>query len=542
MGPSLCRCAADLRHNLRPTPLTSGVHRFWSALVVSALIACQSPAPVVSPSQSVQGVAVSPTPDRPSPSPTLLLAPPVSSCAPKEFTRLPPPASDPVSPVQARVVLEGDGGVASPIYVSLWRFPATLTVLFDQPVDPTSFALRVVPYDGCGYGTPTIDQVTRWVSDREARVTVRPPFPLSNYAIAFGRGRDRQGREVQEPQFQFLPSPLTRGGRIGTFDIASGQAIWARDLEPDLSPVSISPDGRYALLTREIHAAVNGHSRTRIPYVLDISSGMLTPYPRQEVWDIRWDLERSAVWISGTTYLEIALPGSIVDFADRLPPTSRLVADALVSPDRRWLAVLLGPAEGIPAEGIQLAGNAELVLVDLDTGRTTSRGEPLRFGRSPGGSFPEVLSWSPDSSSLLITSHLSFDDVGGGFAFSAEYYTASVPELKLGRIPGIGEMKGRGFVQWSPDGRHVVLQEVGIFRADGSVAFRETGFAPAMLWSKNGRFALIGKRDAYAFELLDVVSGSRQPIRLTIDPGRPVYILGIADDGSRVYLGDPYAR
>lgn len=434
-------------------------------------------------------------------------------------------------------MLEGDAGVASPIYVSLWRFPATLTVLFDQPVDPTTFALRVVPYDGCGYGTPAIDQVTRWISDREARVTIRPPFPRSDYALTLGRGRDRQGREIQDPQFQFTPSPLTRGGRVGTFDIASGQASWIRELEPDLTPVSISPDGRYALLTREVHAAANGHTRTRIPYVLEISSGALTPYPRHEVWDIRWEVERGAAWVNGTTFLDLARPASIVEFADRLPATSRLVADALVSPDRRWLAAILGPTEGF-----DLIGEAELVVVDMTTGRTTRRAEPLRFGRNPGGSFPEVLSWSPDSTSLLITSYLSFGDVGGGFGFSAEYYMASVPDLRLERIPGIGATKGGGPVEWAPAGGHLVLQELGILRADGSVAFRDPEFVPAVLWSKNGRYALIGRRESYEYELLDVVSGSRQPIRLAIDPGRPVYILGIADDGSRVYLGDPYAR
>lgn len=513
------------------------MHPRWSALVVSVLLACQAPAPVVFPGPSDQAVAVSPTPDPPSPSPTLLLAPPVSSCAPKEFRTLPPPASDPVSPVKASVVLEGDVGVASPIYVALWRFPATLTVLFDQPVDPTTFALRVVPYDGCGYGTPTIDQVTRWVSDREARVTVRPPFPLSDYALTLGRGRDRQGREIQDPQFQFMPSPVTRGGRVGTFDIVSGQTSWVREIEPDLSPVSISPEGRYALLTREIHAAANGHTRTRIPYVLDIRSGVLTAYPRLEVWDIRWELERGAVWVNGTTYLDLARLGSIVDYADRIPATPRLIADALVSPDRRWLAALLGPTEGF-----DLGGEGELVVVDLTTGRTTSRAEPLRFGRNPGGSFPEVLSWSPDSRTLLITSYLAFEDVGGGFGFSAEYYIASVPDLKLGRIPGIGETKGNGFVQWAPAGSHIVLQEVGILRADGGVAFRDPEFVPAMVWSRNGRFTLVVKSDSYEYELLDVVSGSRQSIRLAIDPGRPVYILGIAADGSRVYLGDPYAR
>lgn len=162
--------------------------------------------------------------------------------------------------------------------------------------------------------------------------------------------------------------------------------------------------------------------------------------------------------------------------------------------------------------------------------------------RNPGGGWPEALSWAPDSKSLLVTSHLSFADRGNGFGFLAEYYVAAVPDLALTRAPGVGELQGRGPAQWAPAGGHITVPGVGIMRADGAVVMREADYWPTRLWSNNGRFTLVAKGGAYEYDLLDVTSGSRQRIALTVDPSRPFYILGIADDGRRLYLGDPYAR
>ncbi|MGH2378153.1 MAG: hypothetical protein ACRDGT_06710 [Candidatus Limnocylindria bacterium] len=441
-----------------------------------------------------------------------------------------------MSPVEATVELEGDAGVASPIFVHISRFPATFLVRFDGPIDRATFQLQVVPFDSCGYGLPSIDQESRWVSDREAQITIRPPFPLSNYAVAFGGGRDPQGREVQEPQFQFMPESQPRMGRVGQFAMPSGPTAWTGEVSA-YTPRSISPDGRYALLTREIYANVDGHTWFRIPYVLDISTGALTVFPRGEVREIRWELDRQAIWINGTTYLDLGLPGTLVDRIDRLPATAHQIAAAQVSPDRRWLAAILGSNDPM-----QLESQAELVLVDLATGATTSRRGQLRAIRSPGGGWPDALSWAPDSRSVLVTSYLSFADQGDGFGFLAEYYVAAVPDLTLTRVAGIGDLQGRGPAQWAPAGQHIAIPGIGIVGADGAFVFREPKYWPTRIWSANGRFTLVAKGDAYRYEVLDLTSGSGSPVGLAIDPGRPIYILGISDEGTQLYVGDPYGR
>lgn len=507
-----------------------------SALLALALLACTQPAGPASISnlptpQVTSAQQVTPAPEATS-SQQAMPAPAPADC-PRWERKLPLEPLGQASAVNATVHLAEDPGVSAPTFASLSRLPVTIVVRFDAPVDPSTFGLTLARAGHCTYFPLNGEAATRWFSDREAHVEVSRIDELAVYALTFGRGKDREGREVREPTFQFLyPPGETTRTRIRAVPASGGAgAVDLYELRDRLHPASVSPDGRYALLLRDAWANATDHSRVRIPYVLELASQRLTPYPRTEIREIRWDVAGGWVWINGWERLALDGSGKAEAFLERVPASSDgLLVDAEVSRNARWLAVLWSHSRDF-----DLMGDATLVLADLSTGATHTLPRAFRYGRGASGPFFPALEWSADASLLLVASYRA----DAPQHFVADQWLVDVPALTRRMLPGVPESSG--WVSWSPGGLYIIVPGYAIVRPDGTRVHDASEGSPVPLWTPDDRYLAFANGDQ-TFDRVELPSGRRVRLRLPAYLGYTAPPLGFSSDGSQVYVAEVSSR
>lgn len=143
---------------------------------------------------------------------TVLGCDPTRDCSSKRNPYEPTVPTGPVSPVNARISLQQDPGIVSPVLANLHDTdPVTVMVEFDAPVAISSFTLKMEDLR-CDYTPEPVPQEVNWLSDRAAATITSESWPTGKpgpYAVTFGGGRDAKGNEVQEVRFQIQAFPMT---------------------------------------------------------------------------------------------------------------------------------------------------------------------------------------------------------------------------------------------------------------------------------------------------------------------------------------------
>lgn len=447
-----------------------------------------------------------------------------SAASPRRRGPLQP--AGPESPVRAHAFVREDPGIAEPIQAAVSGLPVTIAVQFDGPVDRESFGLAVVDFR-CDYTPGPVEQEVRWLSDREAEVTVRalPYGKPGPYGLTLGRGRDREGREVREPNLSFsIETGL--GVRVYALPLAGGEPRLLWETEADLEPRGVSPDGRYLLLGRRLNAMSSSHSPVRIPYLVNLEASIIRAYSRGPMERLpRWDLPNRAVWVSGWQRLTLDGDGDTGQtLLEHLPTGTGYLLAAAVSPDGRWLAALRTPGQNI------WNGAADLIMVDLSTGQTRTEPEAAGYLEAPNGPPGVGLEWSPNGLALLLT---DYDDPNDG----GLRLTLINPETLARTEVPVAAAPPRSLAQWVPGGRTIAISGYGVIGTDGTPVLKDPDirvpWTPA--WSPDGRL-LLKYRETGEYVVVEVTTGKEAPLPLPpeVSGFSP---LGFSADGTVLYLG-----
>jgi len=444
-------------------------------------------------------------------------------CKPGEIERGPAEPTGIASAVSARIFVREDPGVAAPILAWLGELPVTVAVQFDAPVNPATFALTLQD-TRCDYLPGPIEQTVLWLSEKEASIHLRalPAGKPGPYTVSFGQGQDQAGREVREPNFRIQLQTDRRRLRVYAVPVATdGEPRLLLDRNAYLHPRSVSPDGRYLLLVRDLNANANTHSPVRIPYVADLRTGELRAYSRGDIGLVRWDLAAGSVWVSGWQRLTLGGPGDTGrTLLDRLPPGDGRLLNARVSPDGRWLAAVRTPMLN------DETGWADFVLVELASGNVRTLPKAVGYLDWVEGPVSAQLVWTDDSSSLLVESYQRGSPPSQG---KAEPFTLNPVTLQR-QVLRIAEAKNP-VVQFSPGGRYLTLAGGGIVTRDGKSVLAEplTG-----TWTADDRILLTSDGERH-YTAIEIATGRRTsftvPSTLT-----PTYVLDISPDVETFYV------
>lgn len=464
------------------------------------------------------------TVEEPRPEPRSEVPPPADlpPCERGWAERRPYAPTDP-SPVRAEVFIKEDPGIAAPVMALVPELPITVVVRFDQAVDRPTFRLALTD-TRCDYQPGPIDQETRWLSDREAEITVRTlPFGKPGpYGVTFGHGRDPAGKEVVEVRFAI---GVEKGRRVRVYavPISDGESRILFDRVTHLDPRSVSPDGCYILLARDIWALANTHSPVRIPYVMNLEKGTLTAYSRGDIQGIRWDLPNRALWVSGWQRLTLDGAGDTGrSLLESLPKTDGFLLNAQVSPDGRWLAALQSPVLN------DTTGKADFTLVELATGKSRTLKGAFGYLEPPNGPPASGMVWSPDSRSLLIDSYRR-----GATPYTGNAEPVLLDPVTMAYQPLPVKIPSEKVLQFSPTRKYRSVQGVGIIARDGRVVRKELPLTGS--WTPDDRL-FIGESGG-TYTVIDVETGKSAPLRLPPElAGVYPYPLGLSADGALLYL------
>lgn len=431
----------------------------------------------------------------------------------------PLPLPDP-SPVTVEAFVREDPGISAPVQASIPSLPVSLVIRFGEAVDPGNLRLEAAD-TRCDYAPGPIGQKVRWLSDREAEVTIDslPEGKPGPYAISFGGGRDRGGRLIAEP---WLLISLEAGPRLRVYAVPSdgGTARLILDRRGYLEVRSVSPDGRYIYMTRRIMEYSNSHSPVRIPYVVDLKTGVIRTYSRGEANLPRWDLADHALWINGWQRLDLETGADNGDeLLHLLPRSTGALLAAQASPDGRWLAALQEPDLN------DQTGLADLLLVDRRSGEVRSLQGVFGYQEPMEGPPHVPLLWLEGGKSLLIGAFRRAQERWKG---DPEPYLLDPESLGYKQVEAA--MLQDAVANVSPGGSYFYLSQIGIVALDGRVlkiSSRSSGhFTPDdRYWvGADGR-------------ILNLATGASFPFTLPAElAGAFPDVIGISDDQKLIYI------
>ncbi|MFZ5814672.1 MAG: hypothetical protein ACOY93_05160 [Bacillota bacterium] len=395
----------------------------------------------------------------------------------------PPPAREPQpepSPVTWKIShtpsgLQAQGG---PFHLAP---PYSFAIDFSAPVDRASVeeALR----RNLGSGRL---QIARWPSDQRVLLTVEdlPTDPQLQAAIDPTGGQDQQGRRLQFPPqrfnlaaFIFWPAAPTA---VLKLDPLTGETSTLARFPQPFQTVSLSPDGRRALLRRHILTPGQSVGTTGTAHLFDLETGYLEELEVGGLFEHQWSRE-GGLLIHGSCPQG---PACVVWVAPGDPPSSaraslrRLLflardqhlAGARLSPDGRYAAVFAGTYEA----------KRDLHLFDL---RPESAGRKIRtlpaaagITQGPGGLIWVEAAWAPDGSAL------AFGDQGIRRE-ERQPMQVWLVETEAGEPRLLAEGAG-GIGPWSPRADRLFLPGLGLADRQGQLLLPSA--EPNAAWSPDG--------------------------------------------------------
>lgn len=370
-------------------------------------------------------------------------------------------------------------------------------------------------------------KVLQWTNDQRLHLEIEPEGPGIQATVNPTGGKDQGGLPLQLSieqfhlaAFAFTPAAATAIYRL---DPATGQTtVMARYPQP-FQTVSLSPDGKRALLRQPILYPGQSVGITGRAYTFDLADGRLEDLDLAGLWEGEWSRDggllaqgqcpggQCVVWVRPGP-----APGGLQGARQLLYKNQpgEFVASAHLSPDGKTAAVFAGKWD------------SPLNLHRFDL---TASGKPLGtvagaagVTQGPSGLTWIPALWSPDGSALVFGEGGVRREESQSMRIWLIEKGSDKPRLIADQVTALGP--------WSPDGKLLYLAGAVYDTATWQVLWRAPSQGAAV-WSPDGRTLAISGGGIYSFDgKLLVESGE-----WSAEGSRPLY----SPDSSRVYLPGP---